>query len=122
MMCDDIIREREKLGGDWVISQDVYTHVARDVVHRKLGPSLRFVMLDMDPELQLKRLLKRMTGGFGETGALPVEVTEEDLDEMRSMTGGPEEVQKDEQNTLALHITEDMSADDVVDKVLSFVG
>ena len=126
MMCDDIIRERQKLGGDWVINQAVYTRAARNVVRRKLGASLKFVMLDMDPELQSKRLAKRITSGFGEAGALSGEVTEEALEkakeEMKKMTGRLEDVQKDEHNTIALVISEDMSVDDVVDKILSFVG
>merc|ERR1711997_733173 len=110
MMCDDIIRERNKLGGDWVINQAVYTRAARDVVRKKLGPNLKFVALDMDPELQSKRLAKRMTSGFGEAGALSGEVTEEALEqakeEMKTMTGKLGAVEKDEHRTFTLDITE----------------
>ena len=125
MMCDDIIGERKRLGGDWVVNQAVYTRDARDIVRKKLGPNLKFVILEMDQELQIKRLAKRSLSGVCHANELSGHITEGALEKAKkdviTRTGGLEKAQTDEPNTFALEITESMSLDDVVVKILAFV-
>ena len=125
LLCEDIIKERLKLGGNWVINQAVYTRKSRDVIRDIFGEEFKFVILLMDPELQAQRLGKRCTIGFGEAGKLSGEVSEDAMEEakkeMTKFTKGFEAVQPDEPNTLALNITEDKSVKDVADKIMEFV-
>ena len=58
-MCKDIIRERARIGGDWVIAHSAKTKSLRDYIRKKLGPDLIFVALDMNKELQMRRLEHR---------------------------------------------------------------
>ena len=58
-MCKDIIRERARIGGDWVIAHGTETKSLRDYIRKKLGPDLIFVALDMNKELQMRRLEHR---------------------------------------------------------------
>ena len=123
MMCDDIIHERNKLGGNWVISQGVYPRAARDVIRNKLGPELRFIQLGMEPELQTKRVAKRLATGFGEvklSGEVTEEAIQKSMERMQKMVGNMDPVQQDEPNTLELDVKEDMSVKVVAERIIEF--
>ena len=47
LICEDIKRERERIGGDWAVALIVNTRRMRDLVRSRLGPDLTFVVLDM---------------------------------------------------------------------------
>ena len=49
-LCDDIKRERERIGGDWAVATLVNSRRLRDLVRARLGPDLTFVVLDMARE------------------------------------------------------------------------
>ena len=59
VLCDDIKRERERIGGDWAVAMVIDTRRWRDVVRSRLGPDLTFVVLDMSWEDQVERLRGR---------------------------------------------------------------
>ena len=61
-MCEDIGKERKRMGGDWVIAQAVPTRSLRDFIKAQLGPHLVFVVLNMTKEDQEKRLEARHVG------------------------------------------------------------
>eukprot|EP00927_Polykrikos_kofoidii_P057595 TRINITY_DN51744_c0_g1_i1.p1 TRINITY_DN51744_c0_g1~~TRINITY_DN51744_c0_g1_i1.p1 ORF type:complete len:286 (+),score=45.37 TRINITY_DN51744_c0_g1_i1:118-858(+) len=67
-MCADIVRERQRFGPGWhfVVSQAVYTRAARDFIRSQL-PDVNFVVLDIDADLQSKRLAARF--GMPESAA-----------------------------------------------------
>ena len=46
-ICDDIKRERERIGGDWAVALVVNTRWLRDFLRSRLGPDLTFIVLDM---------------------------------------------------------------------------
>ena len=117
------------MDGDWVINQAVYTRAGRDIIRRKLGCNLKFVILTVCPEVQVKRLAKRNASGFSEAGALNGEVgdvTEEAMEQAREentkLVGGFENAQNDEPSTLTLEIAEDMSVGDVARNILEFIN
>ena len=56
LLCDNIITERERVGGDWVVAQAVPTRKLRELVRSILGPDLVFVVLDLEKGLQEERL------------------------------------------------------------------
>lgn len=61
-MCDDILSERKRIGGDWAIATIAMTREVRDHIRSVLGPDLVFVALNMDPEENRKRVKDRHHG------------------------------------------------------------
>ena len=61
-ICDDIKRERERIGGDWAVALVVNTRRLRDLVRSRLGPDLTFVVLDMAWEDMEERYRTRHVG------------------------------------------------------------
>ncbi len=59
VLCDDIGRERERIGGDWAVAMSVNTRRWRDFVRSRLGPDLTFVVLDMAWEDLVERWRSR---------------------------------------------------------------
>ena len=57
-MCDDIIKERTKFGGNWVINHGLYTKLARNIVKQKLGQKLQLIVLTISSEHQAKRYME----------------------------------------------------------------
>ena len=51
-LCDDIVTERKRLGGDWVLAFAIPDIASRDILRALLGPELVFVVLELSPELQ----------------------------------------------------------------------
>jgi len=101
LMCENILKERKRVGGDWVVAFAVTTRKLRDMIKEKLGPQLVFVVLDMDKDLQQERLVPRLEA-LGETF--------NDICEKIKY----EPASDDEENVIDLKITRDMQLDDVV--------
>jgi len=114
MMCQEILAEREKIGGDWIINQGVYTKEARDLIRIKLGSQLKFVFFDMDPDLQAARLANREKG----TGEITEEVLEAKKQECLKRTRGYQRRQDDEQNSFQIDITESMKTEDIANEII----
>ena len=58
-LCDDIITERKRLGGNWVIAFAIPDIASRDILRSLLGPELVFVVLELSPELQAHYIFKK---------------------------------------------------------------
>jgi len=108
-VCEDIKRERKRIGGDWAIAAVTLSRDLRDIIRSKLGPELVFVILSMDLEDVKKRCMKRHSGD---------ESTVEFL-----MAAGElcEPGGEDEENAVNVVITNEMSEQDVVNKILELV-
>lgn len=117
-LCEDILKERAKLGGMWVVGQAVYTKAAREVIRKKLGDGLTMIVLESGEEnLQMERLSKRALGA----GEVSKEAREESEKAMAKYTGGQESVEDDEENTFVIKITKAMTPEDVAKIALTFV-
>jgi len=101
LMCENILKERKRVGGDWVVAFAVTSRKLRDLIKEKLGPELVFVVLDVDKDLQRERLEPRL------------EVLGETFIEMLTKFKC-EPANGDEGNSIDLKITRDMHLDDVV--------
>ena len=110
-MCKNIKRERSKIGGNWVIAQAVPFRWLRDHIKHELGPDLTFVVLNMKKDEQTKRILSRHGG---ESNAV--------TDWLTLIFDKFEPMQEDEKNAIECLITNDMSRQDVVEKVLEIVS
>merc|ERR1711874_291821 len=110
LLCKDVLEERAKLGGKWVIAQAVYTRTARDIIRRKMGKDLILVVLETEEkDLQVERLAKRSLGNE--------EVSEENMEnakkKVQDFLGRHDPVEDDEPNTFKVVVTKDMTAEDV---------
>ena len=89
LLCEDILKERGKLGGKWVINQAVYTRAARDIIRDRLGDDLTMVVLESGEEnLQVERLAIRELGGR----EVSQEAREASENNMTKYTGGHKDV------------------------------
>jgi len=111
VLCDDLKSERARIGGDWVVAVVVETREQRDFIRSKLGPELVFVVLDMEMEQQMERI----RGRHGEEDESSVEY----LKEWYKVC---EPAADDEDNTVGLKISPDMTPENVVDKILKIVN
>jgi len=104
-MCEDILRERNRVGGDWVVAQAVPTRHLRDLIKSKLGPELLFVVLNLDEDHHRERL-----------GPRTQQFSEEIVDVWMKIKFEPGE--DDEENVFDLKITREMKLDDVVGEIM----
>jgi len=117
MMCDEINAERAKIGGNWVVNQAVYTREARDFIRSRLGSQVKFVFLDMDPELQAVRLASRENG----TGQISEEALEARKQECLRRTQGYQRKQEDEQSSIQIDIKESMTPEDIAHTIINCI-
>ena len=100
------------MGGDWVVAQAVPTRELREHIRKELGPDMIFVVLDMTREDQMKRILQRH--GENEEQSTVVDWLTKLYDLFEPAT-------EDENNTLDVKVTNDMSREDVVQKILDML-
>jgi len=62
LMAKDILKERKRVGGDWVVVFAMAKRVDRDVIRKVLGNDLTFVVLDISLDLVIERLKGRGEG------------------------------------------------------------
>lgn len=110
-LCKDIVTERKRMGGDWVVAQAVPTKALRDHIKKQLGPNLIFVVLNMTKEDQMKRIMARH--GDGEAGGI--------TDWLIKLYDLYEPATEDEENAIDVVVTSDMSREDVVQKILKML-
>lgn len=113
LMCQDILAQRARIGGDWVIGQAVYTREGRHTVVQELGSAVTIYSLETeDPDLQADRLCKRyLEYGSGEASEQTKEETREKLKEN---TKGYKSVMEDEKQVVKITVTSDMTPDDII--------
>ena len=108
LMANHIANERQRLGGDFAVAQAIFSHKQRSLLREIIGPDLVFIVMNMSKESQLKRLQKRhgddMDNSFMEV-----------LFKYADMC---EPAREDEINAFNVNITEDMSREDVVKRIL----
>jgi len=109
--CEDIIRQRERLGGDWATAFAVFSRKQRDIIRNVLGNDVIFFILHLTQESNRKRLV----GRHGDDMAAEFNKIFDSMSKMYESAG------EDEKNAFDLHITEDMTPDDVVQKVLDIL-
>ena len=106
----DVTRQQERIGGDWSVAFAVFSRSQRESL-RKALPGVIFIVLSLTKESQMKRLKERhgdiLDDKFNDTFTKMQEIYEPAGD--------------DEENAYNLIVTDDMSPDDVVQKVIEIV-
>jgi len=105
-MCEDITREKKRVGGDWAVACVLDYKKLRQLVRGWMGPELQIVVLDMSLEEQLDRVRKRHAGH------------ESAVDMAKAIYELSEPAGEEEANTIDLKVSSDMTPDEVVQKIL----
>ena len=106
-MCKDIDYEQKRIGGDFAIAHAVPTRKIRDFIRTQLGENLIFMVLHMSQEDQMARI----KGRHGDANAAM-------NDTFEKMYHQYEPAADDEKNAIHCLITNDMTRDDVVQKII----
>ena len=109
-MAKMIKQQRARLGGAWSIAQAIPTRHLRDVLRKMLGPDLVFVVLNLTKDCQEKRIINRHG-----------KASEELITMMTGFFDLYEPAGDDEENAVNIEITEEMTPDDVLEKVMQAV-
>jgi len=109
-MCKEILKERNRLGGDWAVAQAIPTRQMRDYCKELLGSDLIFVVLNMSEKDQVARVTNRLGGDIKKMKDLMVKAY--------SMY---EPACEGELNAINIYITKEMTRDDVIHSILQKV-
>ena len=109
IMCQDIVKEQKRIGGNWAVAQAVPTRVLRDQIRSKMGKNLIFIVLHMKKEDQIARL--KVRHGDDETLIEPLS----NIYDIFEPAG------VGEPNTIHIEVTKEMSRETVVEKIIDSV-
>ena len=107
-MAKDLIKQRKRIGGDWAIAQAVFSRNQREFIREKVGSSLVIIVLNLTKECQPHRVKARHGDSMGDVF----------LNLMVKYAALCEPAGEDEENAYNITITEDMTRDDVIKKIL----
>eukprot|EP00091_Calanus_sinicus_P007334 TRINITY_DN18342_c0_g1_i1.p1 TRINITY_DN18342_c0_g1~~TRINITY_DN18342_c0_g1_i1.p1 ORF type:complete len:110 (-),score=37.88 TRINITY_DN18342_c0_g1_i1:3-332(-) len=105
-MCEDIRKERKRIGGDWAIASVAMNKEVRDVIRSVLGPDLVIVVLNMEEGDVQERLETRHEG------------QDVMVKMLMSFYKLCEAATEDEEQAVNVVVAKEMSREDVVDKIL----
>ena len=111
LICKEILEERQKMGGNWIVNQGVPNRECRDFVRKLLGPDLIFVILTLSENEQEKRIKKR----YGDKN-------ESVLKYFKDLQSLFKPCEDDEPNTFNVVINEEMTPEDVATEIYAKVG
>ena len=106
-MGQHISSQKKRLGGDMVIAQSIFSRKQRDSLRNIIGPDLVFIVLNMSNECQMQRLKNRH--GNADAGWIKI------LNKFHELS---EPAEEDEDNAFNVKITDDMSPEYVLQKIM----
>merc|ERR1711962_71829 len=109
-MCNNIKKERERIGGDWAVCCTLLNRKTRDIARSELGEELKIVCLEMKLEDQVARLRSRHPGN------------DDALNQLKAVCDIWEPAGDDEPNTWEVMVAPDMTREDVLKMVLEKVN
>ena len=113
-MSECIGYERKRIGGDWAVAQAVPTRRLRDVIRKHLGDDkVVFLLIGLDSDATRKRLDKRH--GESEEGLVMT-------DFLMKINSFYDLKAADEDNTYDVIVTEEMTPNDVVLKMMEIIN
>ena len=105
-MAKDILKEKKRIGGDWVVAQAVPSKALRDEISQILGKDVIHVTLNLSKEAQKKRLADRH--GDSDSGIGDYFQLWHDIYEL---------VDEKKENGFTVEVTTEMGPDDVVQAI-----
>ena len=116
-MAKDVLKEKTRIGGTWVVAQAAPKRAMRDSIRKILGDQVIFVLLNLSEETNIKRIEKRHGGSD-----MDPQMKEMILGMLNKMLAAYEPSQADEENAFNIDIEHHMSKYDVAEEILSKVS
>ena len=113
-MAKDVVRHKERLGGNFAIAQAVAKRAQRECMKEIFGPQGIFVLLKLSKETNAKRIEGRHAGG-------DPEVMKSMITFLNGLYDTYEDTQPGEENCITVNIGPDDSREDVMNKILKQV-
>ena len=113
-MAKDVVRHKERLGGNFAIAQAVAKRAQRECMKEIFGPQGIFVLLKLSKETNAKRIEGRHAGG-------DQEVMKSMITFLNGLYDTYEDTQPGEENCITVNIGPDDSREDVMNKILKQV-
>ena len=110
-LAQDVAFHKARMGGKFVVTQAVTSRKFRDHIKKTL-PECIFITLSLTRETQRKRIIERHGSG---------EQAEQIIKFICGIYDYYEKPEEDEKNTFNVDITENMTVDDVMNKVLGIL-
>ena len=111
-MANDILKQRQRIGGDWSIAFAVFSRKQRHIIRKILGPDVIFVVLNLTKDCTKKRLAGRHGDG---------DLADKITNTLLEMHKFYEKAGEHEFKSFNIMIEEDMNADNVIDKVMDII-
>ena len=111
-IANDILKQRQRIGGDWSIAFAVFSRKQRDIIRKILGPDVIFIVLNLTKDCTKKRLASRHGDG---------DVADKITNMLLEFHKFYEKAGEDEENAFNIMIEEDMNSDDVINKVMDII-
>ena len=115
IFSDDILYEKQRIGGNFVIAHAVPTRKMRDILKEQLGNEAIFITLTISEEAQRKRVEIRHKDQNQEQ-------VQAYIDFLKGMYSSYEPAQSDEKNAFDIVVSPEMSPHDVAKKILELVN
>ena len=110
LLANHIIKERQRLGGDFVIAQAIFSRKQRNLLQEIIGSDLVFMVLNIPKESQVERLKKRHADS----------VPDSFMEFWFRYAKMCEPAGDDEKNSFNIEITKKMARKDVINQILKF--
>ena len=111
-MAKNIANHRQRLGCNMAVAQAIYSRKQREILFKIVGPDLIFVVLNLTKNCIKKRLEERHGDTLNETL----------MGMLMKVADMCEPAGSDEKNAYNVYITEDMTPDDVIEKIQEIVN
>ena len=113
-IANDVLMQRKRIGGNWSVAFTVFSRKHRDAIQKILGSDVIFLVMNLTENYTKKRILSR----HGEA-----EPWAEGISKMAlAFHKIHEKAEEDEENAYDIMIEENMTPDDVVDKVMDIIS
>jgi len=108
LMCEDIKKERKRVGGDWAIaSAMLFDRKMRQIIRTFLGPDLIIIVLTMTEENTKKRIEKRHRG------------SQQAVELLMKFQRICQPAEDNEEGVINIEVDDSMSEEDVMELILS---
>ena len=108
-LCKDIISEKRRIGGNWVVTQAVPTKNLRKHIKKELGNGVVFILLNVLDDDKLRFFRSRHGAG----AAL--------FKRLDKIYDRFEPASEDEKDVITINVFEDMTPDELVERILALV-
>jgi len=112
-LCEDINKQKERIGGDWAVAHVVLSKEVRDTLRRILGPDLVIIILTMSKEAKNARLKHRHDGNLQFVEMMEV---------FENLMDAPDQMCDEQNFCITIEVEADETRENVVEKIRKVVS